>query len=89
MFLLGGSTTQGSGSASRGSACGNGGVCIQEEGVCNREGMELDRPPGNRKAGGTHPIGMVSCLPCRKFKKVLSFTTADCLFSYRDKLNVM
>ena len=49
---------------------GGGGVCIQGvfvQGVCiGGEGLPTggwaDPPAGTRKVGGTHPIGMLSCL---------------------------
>ena len=81
MFLLGGLPPRERDSASRG-------VCMREWGGLHSGGGGLqsvgwtDPPPRTRKAGGTHPTGRFSCLPCRKFKKVLSFTMADCLFSY-------
>ena len=44
------------------SASGGEGVCIQGEGGLHPEGVGQTPPTGTRKAAGTHPNGMFSCL---------------------------
>ena len=73
------------GSASRGRGCLQG-VCIQggEGGVCMQGGYPPP-PPRTRKAGGTHPTGMLSCLaifPRKRYENKRNWTGKETVASY-------
>ena len=57
-----GGSSWGGGRSADVSASGGSGICIQGG---------LGRPPGTRKAGGTHPTGILSCLLSALHKVVL------------------
>ena len=73
------------GSASRGRGCLQG-VCIQggEGGVCI-QGWLPPPPPRTRKAGGTHPTGMFSCLaifPRKRYENKRNWTGKETVASF-------